>query len=445
MNRATVLRGLVASGLALVLALSTVGMGLAVPPPPGNPSDSDISAGQSQVKDKAAQVGDLTNQLAAADARLTQLQSQVEQKMEEVNKALVDLQAAQEAARKAQDAASAAKVEATAAGDAVDLARHQLDEFAAASLQQGSAVGSVSALIDANDPKDLIDRAQLLSDISRSQLRAMDVMQRANVDKANKESASRKALDLAKQKQDEAAIAKKRVDSAMAAAVAARQSQAEQTKQLQSAKTEVENQLAAAQDKVSDLQAQRQRYQDWQEQKRREDEAAAQAAAQAAAARPSGGGGGGAPAPRPVAAPSGSRANIVVQRAMAQLGITYAWGGGTPSGPSRGISDGGGDADYFGDYNRIGFDCSGLMVYAFAGVGIYLPHYSGYQYYAGQHVPLSQMAPGDMLFYGNPSNIHHVTMYVGGGQMIEAPYSGGVVRVVPVRWGEIMPYATRML
>lgn len=139
------------------------------------------------------------------------------------------------------------------------------------------------------------------------------------------------------------------------------------------------------------------------------------------------------------------KAAIAAAAALSYVGTTYAWGGGNQNGPTKGQSDHSGAGDAHGDYNKIGFDCSGLMVYAFAGAGVYLPHYSGYQYYAGAHIPLSQMAPGDMLFYGNPSNIHHVTMYVGGGQMIEAPYSGSVVRVVPVRWGEIMPYATRVL
>jgi cell wall-associated NlpC family hydrolase len=99
----------------------------------------------------------------------------------------------------------------------------------------------------------------------------------------------------------------------------------------------------------------------------------------------------------------------------------------------------------FGDYNKVGFDCSGLMIYAFAGVGVGLPHYSGYQASAGRQVPLSQMAPGDMLFWATGGQIHHVALYIGNGQMIEAPYSGSRVRIAPVRYGGILPYATRVL
>ena len=134
----------------------------------------------------------------------------------------------------------------------------------------------------------------------------------------------------------------------------------------------------------------------------------------------------------------------VIDRAMSQLGVQYAWGGGTAAGPSRGVRDGG-VADSYGDFRRIGFDCSGLMVYAFGGSGVALPHYSGYQYTSGRQVPVGQRRPGDMLFYAENGRIGHVTLYVGGGRMIEAPYSGSAVRVVPVRTAGLMPYATRML
>ncbi|WP_007027870.1 NlpC/P60 family protein, partial [Saccharomonospora iraqiensis] len=137
-----------------------------------------------------------------------------------------------------------------------------------------------------------------------------------------------------------------------------------------------------------------------------------------------------------------TRVEKVVARAKSQLGVSYAWGGGNTTGPTRGIRDGG-VADRHGDYRKIGFDCSGLMIYAFAGVTT-LPHYSGYQYHAGRKVPLSRMRRGDMLFWG-PDRIHHVALYLGGGRMIEAPYSGGRVRIAPVRYDGIMPFATRLI
>lgn len=133
----------------------------------------------------------------------------------------------------------------------------------------------------------------------------------------------------------------------------------------------------------------------------------------------------------------------MINRAKSALGTRYSWGGGTASGPTVGIHDGG-VADSFGDYMHSGFDCSGLMVYAFAAAGVSLPHYSGYQYTAGKHVPMSQIQSGDMVFYGT-SGIHHVALYLGNGQMLEAPQSGMKVRITPLRHGDSLPYATRML
>jgi len=215
-----VVRAAVLAGVVLALVLGSAGAGSAAPPPPNNPSDTDISAGQDAVKDKAAKVGDLNNQLAAADAKLSDLQSQVEARMEEVNKARVDLEAAQAAAQQAGDEAAAAKLESDAAAKAMDDARKRLDDFAAASFSQGSAVERRADLFDATSPDNLLARVQMLNAVSESELKAMDVTQRAEVDRANKESASRKAAVVIVGDVDAADAAKRKVDAAMAAAVA---------------------------------------------------------------------------------------------------------------------------------------------------------------------------------------------------------------------------------
>lgn len=421
------------AGALLVLVLAAVlgvtGPAGAVPPPPSNPSDADINAAQGQVNAAAGQVGHLANQLAAAQANLRDLQDDVELKEENANKALVDLHTAQDAVSRALADAAAARIAADAAGAAVDQSRQQVDQFAASSFAQGSAVGSMSAYIGSKSPQDLLDRQRMLEAISDSELSVLDQAQRARTEKANADSLARAALLAIQREQAAAAAASARAAAAVSTAIAARQGLVTRVGQLQAVQADLEQRLAAAQAQVGDLRAQRQQYQTWLAAKQAED--ARIAAAGKAGVSTSG------------SASLSVRIATVIQRAMSELGVPYAWGGGTSGGPSHGVHDDG-VADSYGDYNKIGFDCSGLMVYAFAGVGIQLPHYSGYQYYAGTHIPISRIQPGDMLFYGNLSNIHHVTLYLGGGMMIEAPESGEVVHVTPVRYDGLLPYATRM-
>ncbi|QWF85497.1 hypothetical protein HUW46_08951 [Amycolatopsis sp. CA-230715] len=444
-RRVTTRRAAAVGAFVLAAVLTATGTGAAVPPPPPNPSDSDLSAGRAEANARAGEVGQLTNQLAQAEGRLAQLQDSVELKMEQANKAMVDLQSAQDAAGQARADADAARKESDAAAGEIETARTNLDKFIAASYQQGSTIGSISAYMDSTNPKDMLARAQLLNAVGGSRFNALQAMQRAQTEKANKDASARKALEVAEQKQADATKAKGNADAAQDAAVRAQDTQAAENTKLEADKAAVEQRLYAAQAKVSGLQGQRQRYQDWVAQKAKEDE---ERARQAALSAGNGNGGGGDPSPPPrrvnrPSGPAGSSVEAVIARAMGQLGLPYAWGGGNASGPTRGIRDGG-VADRYGDYRKIGFDCSGLMIYAFAGVQS-LPHYSGYQYTSGTRVPLSQMRRGDMLFYGGGGGIHHVALYLGGGQMIEAPQSGSVVKVSSVRYGGIMPYATRLI
>jgi cell wall-associated NlpC family hydrolase len=425
--------------VVLVSLLLTVSMGagtaVAIPPPPPNPSDDQLNGSKAAANAKATQVGQLTNQVAQAEAQLSQLQADVELKMEDANRALVDLQAAEDAAAQARADADVARIAADAASQDITDAREDLDEFAAASYRQGSAIGSMSAYIGSKNPDDLLQRAQLLEAVGSSRLDALDTMEVARTEKANKDSAARKALDIANQKQADALAAKDVADAATAAAQEAQSNQAGATQQLQAQKDAAESQLAAAQTNATGLQGQRQAYLNW---------LAAKQAEEAAENQPPPGGGGGGGGGGAAPAPASGSAQAVIDRAMSQLGVPYAWGGGNAYGPTRGIHDGG-VADAHGDYNKIGFDCSGLMIYAFAAAGKRLPHYSGYQATAGRRVPLSQKAPGDMLFWATGGHIHHVALYIGGNRMVEAPFSGSHVRIATVRYGGIVGYATRVL
>lgn len=125
----------------------------------------------------------------------------------------------------------------------------------------------------------------------------------------------------------------------------------------------------------------------------------------------------------------------VIHRAASQMGVPYSWGGGTTTGPSNGVGSGDG---------TVGFDCSGLVRYAFAGVGVLLPRFSGDQYNAGRHIAPAQAKRGDLIFYG-PGGSQHVTIYLGNGQMLEASGSAGKVTISPVRTAGMTPSLTRII
>jgi cell wall-associated NlpC family hydrolase len=125
----------------------------------------------------------------------------------------------------------------------------------------------------------------------------------------------------------------------------------------------------------------------------------------------------------------------VIRRAGSQMGVPYSWGGGSLTGPSAGVDD---------DAGKIGFDCSGLTRYAFAGVGVRIPKYSGDQYTAGRPISPSEAKRGDLIFYG-PGGTQHVTIYLGGGRMLEASSAAGHVTVSPVRTAGMSAHLVRFI
>jgi cell wall-associated NlpC family hydrolase len=118
--------------------------------------------------------------------------------------------------------------------------------------------------------------------------------------------------------------------------------------------------------------------------------------------------------------------------------IPYAWGGGGLDGPSRGIHDGGGAADAHGDYNKTGFDCSGLSRYIhYQLTGHEIPRTSEAQFGAGHAVSAANARPGDLVFPNNAGRPpHHVQVYLGNNQVIEAPSSGQLVKISALRASE---------
>ncbi|MEZ0092494.1 NlpC/P60 family protein [Streptacidiphilus sp. EB129] len=137
------------------------------------------------------------------------------------------------------------------------------------------------------------------------------------------------------------------------------------------------------------------------------------------------------------AGPTSGRAAIVIRAALSQQGVPYSWGGGTAHGPSRGIccSNGGQNGSLI-----VGFDCSGLTLYAYAQAGITLPRLASDQAGIGHRIPasagLAALHPGDLIFYGyipgSDSSIYHVAIYLGAGKQVAAPRPGLGVEVEPV-------------
>jgi cell wall-associated NlpC family hydrolase len=125
-----------------------------------------------------------------------------------------------------------------------------------------------------------------------------------------------------------------------------------------------------------------------------------------------------APAVLPVAPPTHTIAASIAAR---YLGVPYAWGGASPA----------------------GFDCSGLVTYVYAQLGVSLPHYTVAQWNATLPIAASALQPGDLVFF---DGLAHVGIYIGGGQFIHAPHTGTVVQIATLSgyWGQHLDGARRV-
>ena len=127
-------------------------------------------------------------------------------------------------------------------------------------------------------------------------------------------------------------------------------------------------------------------------------------------------GGGSTPAPTATATPAvSSRAGAAVNAALSQQGVPYRYATSNPG---------------------VSFDCSGLTKYAWAQAGVYLPHQSRAQYASIPHVSKGAAQPGDLIFFYSP--ISHVSVYLGNGQQVHAPNTGGIVNIASVNWNKVV-------
>jgi peptidoglycan DL-endopeptidase RipA len=447
------------AGLVLACAL-VLGSGIpadAEPTPPPPPPGGTAAEG--------AEVGRLVGQLSTLQTQLDDLADQAGQRQELANRAVADDSAARARVDATRLDADATRSAADGVAARAETARTQVDDWVAAQYQQADASSIASALAGTRGPQDVADRLQLQGLVSAEQATDLEGYERARVDAANADSRARAAAAQAADAASRAAAARDIATRELAAARAAVADRQRRIAAVTAQRDAAQARLATLEASDAALAAQRRRAeaaQAAQQQAQAASDAAARDAARARLARapapavstptpsPS------SPSPSPSASPtttsspsspppSGNRVRVVLDRALSELGTTYAWGGGDADGPTQGIHDGG-VADAFGDYDKVGFDCSGLMVYAFAGVGITLPHYSGYQIDAGPKFPLDQRKPGDLLFWADHDGVHHVALYLGDDKMVEAPESGKVVRIAPVRFDdEIVPTVTRLV
>ncbi|KRD20405.1 peptidase M23 [Mycobacterium sp. Root265] len=427
-------------------------------------------------------VAALVAAVADANQRLQDLGASVQSQQESVNKALVGVQDARDAALAAQQQVDASQRSVADANAAIADAQKRFDTYAVAAYVNGPA----ASYLTASDPADALRTAAAGQAMAISSQQVMSDLQRARTDQVNRESAAR----LAKQDADNAAAAAQSSQDAAVASLTEAQkvfgSQQAELDRLSAERSAAQAKLAAARPAQAPAAA---------------PAAAAPGAGAAPAATPAAadwdrkpGAAPGAqssqwdltlPAipsafvsgdpiaiinailgimqtsaqltanmgrtflqklgilPTPTGFTNGAiprvhgqaASEFVIKRAMSQIGVPYSWGGGNAAGKSNGIDSGSG---------TVGFDCSGLVLYAFAGVGIKLPHYSGSQYDMGRKIPTSQMRRGDVLFWG-PGGSQHVAIYLGNNQMLEAPYTGSHVKVSPVRTSGMTPHAVRYI
>ncbi|MCV2490308.1 M23 family metallopeptidase [Geodermatophilus sp. YIM 151500] len=292
-------RALLVGVLTGAVLVGTAGPAQAVPPPPPNPSEQQLGDAQAAKDAAAAEVGRIAGLVAQAAAELERLAVQAEA-------AGTALLAAEEALVVAQEAADRAAAELRLAGEAVTAAERRIAGFSRDSYMNGSTLTGSAALLDAEGPGELIQRAALLDYVAETQLDVLGALEIAKVRQANADSAARAARDEMAAAEAAAEAAKIEADRQVAAQQTAYAA-------VEAQKATYEQQLQDAQVRLLELQGARDAYRQWVAQKEAE-EAAARAEAErlrreaeqaAARARSQGGGGGGTGGGRGYVRPTG--------------------------------------------------------------------------------------------------------------------------------------------
>jgi cell wall-associated NlpC family hydrolase len=361
---------------------------------PSSASADQISTLQAQASAIAARITTLGNQEEALAEKYDAAQGQVQALQDQVATAHAQLAAAQATMARAREALKADAVQAYVTGGNESYGSGDAIQNATSSLLRAEYINTLAT--NQSDDIDQYRLATLQEQAASTQLNQQEKAAQAEVDSLDNDRSAVEAADTqltSQQSQVAAEIVQLKAEQAAAeraaaAAAAARRAAAERA---------AEEQAAALAAEAAQLQA----------------AAPAPALAPAAAGAGAAGAGAGATTTPAVAVnytapPAGSGASGAVAAAESRLGDWYQWGA---TGPTT-------------------FDCSGLVMWAYAQVGISLPHYSGSQYDDTTHIPMSDLQPGDLVFFSDPGE--HVAMYVGGGDIIEAPHTGAQVHIVPM-------------
>lgn len=392
---------------------------------PRSPTPAELAAAQQRIRDARASVGSLMSraQRAAEAYQGASVRAQKAGLAREiaVNDArqaqsrFIDAHLVATVAQNQSVAASAAAVAAAAASAAADLEarsnRRQLNLIAAGAYRTGGQVGMLSQLMLADDPLELANLGTLMNHIGDHQQRVID-----DTKLAHKRSVVAEAK-AAESKHTAAAAAAKA--TRVLAVVAAARSEAQRTSRAATASAVTAEQLLS---KANRARASAQLLVTAAERELGQAVLSATALRRAAERARSE-----ASTTRRTPAPNDAAATAI-HWAFEQIGVPYSWGGGDESGPTRGFAHGA---------NTVGFDCSGLTLFIYAKAGVRLDHYSQSQWDRGPRVSSrADLKPGDLMFFAfdtnDPSTIHHVSIYIGNGKMIEAPHTGAVVRVASV-------------
>jgi cell wall-associated NlpC family hydrolase len=461
-------------------------------PRPPNPSGAQLAAARAAKTSLANTVGVLSGQIVQAQAQLRSLQAKVELAEQKFTYAIFKLD-------KAKTEAARAEAEVVQAQQGIKTARANLTSFVHDSYVTPTMGSSTVGLLSASDPSALLQGGDYRNYVSSRHLDAMSSLDRAIVAKSNADAKAQALVGLQRQLAAEAAAAQRAAQRAYAdqkaQAAQLRNSEASYQRQLVVAQTQLavlngqREKFLAYQAEQARIAAERARQAALakaraeararelvreQEREQARDEARKAAERQRRAQQQpdssgsdsgsgdsggsdnsggsddsgsddSGGSGDGGGSdtgytPPPPSGSSGSwtasKGQAAANRALGRLGTPYAWAGGNYDGPTWGVDSPGTEGAH--DSHVFGFDCSGLTMYAWAPQGIYMDHFAASQYYAGSvHPQPGEFLPGDLLFWsdGGIGAIHHVAIYIGGGNVVQAPQSGDVVKVTP--WDQV--------